>query len=116
MKRLILSLAQDQSHQRASLVFEDGARGDHLPAPANLLIPRPGEAAQRAGNQLDLAEATFTLGKLSALRGGKEEAERCLNDSVTLFERLGHSERAAEIRRHLASFSRRTEYNMRITK
>lgn len=59
------------------------------------------EIAQKAGNQVDLAEATFTLGKLSALKGDKEDAERYLRDATTRFEQLGHMDRAADARLRL---------------
>ena len=63
------------------------------------------DTAQRAGNQLDLAEATFLLGKLHASRGDTEQAERLLDDAATRFERLGHTDRVAEIRRQLNALS-----------
>lgn len=66
------------------------------------------EIAQKAGNQVDLAEATLTVGKLYAVRGDREEAERCLKDSVALFERLGHMERADEGRRQLNALAEHT--------
>lgn len=61
------------------------------------------EIARKAGNQLDLAEALFTVGKLYSVRGNRREAERHLKDSVALFERLGHMERADKVRRRLSA-------------
>jgi predicted RNA binding protein YcfA (HicA-like mRNA interferase family) len=59
------------------------------------------EMSQKAGAQLDLAEATFMLGKLTALKGDKEAAARCLRDATTRFEELGHTGRAADVRLRL---------------
>jgi tetratricopeptide (TPR) repeat protein len=59
------------------------------------------EAVQKAGNELDLARATLTLGKLHATTGDREHARGLMTDAMTHYEPLGHLERAAAIRRKL---------------
>jgi tetratricopeptide (TPR) repeat protein len=57
------------------------------------------QVAQKAGNQLDLAEATVILGKLHAVQDDRVQAERFLDDAAARFQRLGHTDRVAEITR-----------------
>ena len=55
------------------------------------------EAAKRAGNELDLASATFILGKLHAVAGDAEQARVLLGEAKTRFEGLGRRERTKGI-------------------
>jgi len=61
------------------------------------------EAAQRAGNELDLASALLILGKLNASAGQVAEARALLADARRRFERLGDAGRAGEVARRLES-------------
>lgn len=56
------------------------------------------DAAEKAGNQLDLASALSVLGTLYRLRGQLCEAEARWHDAAIRFERLGHPARSAQIR------------------
>lgn len=59
------------------------------------------DAAEKAGNQLDLASARSLLGTVHQLKGQHREAEACWQDAAARFERLGHPARAARIREAL---------------
>jgi hypothetical protein len=59
------------------------------------------QAAERAADELDLASALLTLGKLNASAGQVEEARALLVDARRRFERLGKAGRAGEVARRL---------------
>ncbi len=60
------------------------------------------EAAQIAGNELDLASASLILGKLHLAKGESGEARTLMEEARARFERLGHADRAKEIAARLA--------------
>jgi hypothetical protein len=59
------------------------------------------KAAQAAGNELDVAEATRALGKLCAARGDGPEAERLFEDALVRLEQLDCTELAVDVREKL---------------
>jgi hypothetical protein len=58
-------------------------------------------AAEKAGNQLDLAPALAALAAILGLQGDREAAAACARDAAERFDRLGHPARAAEVLRAL---------------
>jgi tetratricopeptide (TPR) repeat protein len=59
------------------------------------------DAAERAGNQLDLASAQLVVAATLWLKGKVGEAEMCWQDAAARFARLGHPARADKIRQSL---------------
>ena len=59
------------------------------------------DAAQKAGNQLDLASALAVMASLLWLKGDREEASACAEDAAARFDQLGHPARAVKIRQGL---------------
>jgi hypothetical protein len=59
------------------------------------------DAAQRAGNQLDLASALAVMASLLWLKGNREEASACAVDAAARFDQVGHPARAVKIRQEL---------------
>ena len=59
------------------------------------------DAAQKAGNQLDLASALSVMASVLWLKGNREEAAACAEDAAARFDQLGHPARALKIRQNL---------------
>jgi uncharacterized membrane protein YccC len=59
------------------------------------------EAAEKAGNHIDLAFALSVLGAAQRLKGLPSKAGSYWRDAVLLLERLGHQDHAAKIRKEL---------------
>lgn len=59
------------------------------------------DAAQQAGNQLDLASALSVMASLLWLKGNRREASACAEDAAARFDQLGHPARALKIRQSL---------------
>jgi len=59
------------------------------------------DAAQEAGNQLDLASALAVMASVLWVKGAREEASVCAEDAAARFDQLGHPARAAKIRQAL---------------
>jgi tetratricopeptide (TPR) repeat protein len=59
------------------------------------------DAAQKAGNQLDLASALSVMASVLWLKGNREEASACAEDAAARFDQLGHPARALKIRQNL---------------
>jgi hypothetical protein len=59
------------------------------------------DAAQKAGNQLDLASALAVMASILWLKGDREEASACAEDAAARFDQLGHPARALKIRQNL---------------
>jgi hypothetical protein len=59
------------------------------------------DAAQRAGNQLDLASALAVMASVFWLKGDREEAAACAEDAAARFDQLGHPARAVKFCQHL---------------
>jgi len=64
------------------------------------------EAAERAGNHLDLAEAILMLGRLHAAGGDRGKAVQFLQDAAARFQQLGHVGRADRIAQQLGALGR----------
>ncbi len=90
---------------------EDTSEAQAVLAEAYLGLDEPGQAwsmacaardaAEKAGNQLDLASALSVLRAVYRFKGQLREAEACWEDAAALFERLGHAARAAKLRKGL---------------
>lgn len=59
------------------------------------------DAAQKAGNQLDLASALSVRASVLWLKGNREEAAASAEDAAARFEQFGHPARALQIRKNL---------------
>lgn len=72
------------------------------------------EAAERAGNALDLAEALLALGKLHVAAGDVGKGRRLMEDAMSRFQQVGQLERAKRISHHLNTLGARTKPQHRV--
>jgi tetratricopeptide (TPR) repeat protein len=62
------------------------------------LVCEARDAAEKTGNQLDLACALGVMAAVLWVRGDREQATTCGDDAARRFEQLGHVDRASELR------------------
>jgi hypothetical protein len=66
------------------------------------------ETAERAGNQLDLADAILMVGNLHVTAGEMEQGRRLLEEAMARLQQVGQIERAKKIAHHLGTLPKPT--------